>query len=365
MVVLRTLEHIDRGRFEPTVLVVDTDDPSRASPPEFIRRTAALGVPIMRYPVSKMPGLGRALEQLRLGQLIRRSRPDVVHVHTARVAGGRKTVLAAWIARVPVILRTEHNSPTAFGGPDFDSMAQRIADRVTDRFVTVSEHDRAEQISVVGRRPERVVAIHNGIDTAYFSPDVVSPAESQDDGRLTIGTVGRLSQQKGHADLLRAHALLATRGHATRLVIVGTGPCDEGLRRLADELGTAGDVILAGNRSDPRPWMMGMDVAAMPSLHEGLSLTLLELMAMERPTVISDHPGLVEAAIPGETSLVVPRRDPVALADAIERLLRDPDLRRSLGRAGRRHVCAHFTFDRYLAATTHLYESLLGAGHDG
>ncbi|MET0196773.1 MAG: glycosyltransferase family 4 protein, partial [Rhodococcus fascians] len=170
MVILRTLERLDRSRFQPVVLVPGTSDPDRASPAEFIDRVSDLGVDVVEYSVREVRVIGPAIEIGSIARAVRSVRPDVVHLHTCRVEGARKVVVGARIARVPVVLRTEHNSPTAFSKPPLDSPNRRIFDRLTDRVVTVSEHDRSEQIELVGRSPNRVVAIRNGVDHLEFDP---------------------------------------------------------------------------------------------------------------------------------------------------------------------------------------------------
>ncbi len=362
IVLLRLMAGLDREAYAPVLVVPDTDDAHSASPGPLIERTRQLDVPIAHFP--RPPGrvTGRVRELVGLARLFADREVDVVHIHTARVEGARKSTIAARLGRVPVVMRTEHSPPAAFSNPDGSSALRRSADRLTDLIMTVSEYDRREQIDTVGRDADKVRCLHNGVDIERFAPDVVDGDEVarsiSGDGPI-IGGLGRFSPEKGFEFLVRAIGKLHDEGIAARLVLVGSGPLEAGLRSLADDLGLADRVTFAGQQLDPRPFIAAMDVAAMPSLHEGFPLTLLEFMAMERPTVVTDHPGILEATIAGDTSVVVGRGDVDGLADGIRSLLDDPGRRARMGEAARRHVVDNFSLQHYVTSTQAIYDVLL------
>lgn len=363
IVLLRLLVRLNRDRFAPFVVVADGVVESRRSPEQFLSQVDELGVPIVRYFAGTGARAGKLREVFDLRRVLVAARADVVHIHTCRVEGARKIALAAKLARVPVVLRTEHSSPSAFSRMPANTLTRRMSDRLVDLTLTVSENDRQEQISLVGRSPQAVRTLHNGVDVSEYDPSAVVAADygAASRNRLpVIGAVGRLTELKGHADLIEAAALLARDGCAFKLLLVGAGPLEGELRDLASSLGVEQSVDFVGHQVDPKPWIKAMDVAVMPSLHEGFSLSLLEFMSMARPTVVTDHPGLVEA-ITVATSVVVPRSSPSELARAIGELVGDPDRAKAMGAAGRQHVTHEYSLDDYVRDTEGLFEQLLAA----
>lgn len=361
VVIIEFLRRLDPS-FEAAVLVRGYEHTTWTTPPQLVDAIDELGIPVLR-PTTPTHGnrfINRAREWGSTLRLIRRFKPDVVHIHTATVEGCRTQTLVARLAGARVVMRTEHNSPTAHSRKPFATWSRRLSDRLTSTVVTVSEHDRHEQISVVGRRPEQVVCIHNGIDATRFAPRdrparAVSGVEPR--GALVIGTTGRLSEQKGHRYLVAAAAELAAEGLDFDLVIAGDGELRDDLEKQIADLGLGDRVHLVGKIEDVPALLAGFDIAVMPSVHEGLSLALLEMMAMERATIVTDHPGLTEAAVDGVTSTVVPMRAPSAIAAAIRALASDPDRRRAYGVAGRQRVTSAFTHERYMRDVQDLYRN--------
>jgi glycosyltransferase involved in cell wall biosynthesis len=362
IVVLGLLRQLDRQRFNPSVMIPGYDDPWSASPPMFVEQVAALGVPILK---PKHPGYRPVVSTLadvvRMARLFRAARTDVVHIHTARVGGARKATLSARLAGVPTILRTEHNSPTAFTDPAEVNAVQRFFDALTTLIITVSEHDRWEQMHYFARPAHKLYCSHNGVDLARFDAahDVraAKAALGFDPDLPLVGAVGRLDEQKGHRYLIDAAAELLRTAPGVQFVIVGSGALEQKLRDQAAALGVADAVRFAGYQPDPVPYIKAFDIGVMASLHEGFSLSLLEFMAMGKPTVVTDHPGLVEASLDGVTGLVVERRSGPALARGIRQLLDDPERARAMGRAARKRVEAHFTFERFVDDMGALYSA--------
>ncbi len=364
VVLSRVFAGLDRDRFEQVLVVPDTDDPFRRSPQELIAEAELAGVRVEKFRAPGLGVLGQMREFLSAWKLFRRVRPDVLHIHTSRVIGARKLSWAAWCAQVPVIVRTEHNSPTAFSQADLGRRRIRLFDAATDRIYTVSFHDRQEQIELVPRDSAKVVAVQNGVDHHKYSrsnPEVVGLLRPDGvDGDVLAVAVGRLSPQKGFGDLVKAHAELRSRGVSVALAIAGTGELESELRALAKTLGVEGSVWWLGQVDDVRPLLAAADIAVMSSLHEGFSLALLEMMSFGLPTVVTDHPGLREAIVEGSTSLVVPRSNPAELASAIAELVQSEPRRKEMGRAARAHVEAHHTLEAYLARVANEYVELLG-----
>jgi glycosyltransferase involved in cell wall biosynthesis len=168
--------------------------------------------------------------------------------------------------------------------------------------------------------------------------------------------VARLSPEKDIATLLRAARLVADAHPDFRLEIAGAGPCDADLRRLADELNLRGHVQFLGEVGDVPALLARARLFVLPSQSEGISLTVLEAMATGLPVVTTLVGGNPEVVLGDTTGTLVPAADPPALADAIIRLLADPDRAQLMGRAARRRVEANFDVRAMVARYEALYE---------
>jgi glycosyltransferase involved in cell wall biosynthesis len=225
---------------------------------------------------------------------------------------------------------------------------ERAAAYRTDLIVCVGDAE-AQQGRAQGVRG-RYAVVRNGVDLTRFrsaGPATQAVARRHlglpESGPLAV-CVGRLTRQKGQDVLLSAWARVHAQCPRARLALVGGGD----LPLLA-----APNVLLAGPVEDVRAWLAAADVVVLPSRWEGLSLAVLEALAVGRSVVVSDIPGLAEAVGPG-TGVRVPPEEPVALAAALIERLRDPDRTRAEGAAAARHATAfdqRLTFDRLAAET--------------
>jgi glycosyltransferase involved in cell wall biosynthesis len=177
-----------------------------------------------------------------------------------------------------------------------------------------------------------------------------------DPGRPIIGTVGRLIAEKGHTYLAQAMPEIARRHPGVQLLIVGGGPLQAALEREIREC-TDAPTVITGLRPDVPDLLQLMDVFVFPSLSEGSPIAALEAMAAGVALACTDIPALAEIVRDGETGLVFSARDPVALADAVCRLLGDTTLRKALAARARERVRSEFTE----AAMARSYEALYRA----
>jgi glycosyltransferase involved in cell wall biosynthesis len=205
---------------------------------------------------------------------------------------------------------------------------------------------------------DRVIVLDNGVDVAAFGP--AGPAN--DPPRILY--VGVLTPRKGLIDLFRASELLHGRGIHHEVIVAGGRP-DEGPEAEAEVRTAATDAVrfLGPQPHESMPAVYrGADIFGLPSWWEAMPLSMLEAMATGLPVIatkVGDVPRVVE---PHVTGLLVPPRSPEALAEALEPLLRDPDLRARLGAAGRRRVESDLTLRHTLDAVTDLYATLLARG---
>jgi glycosyltransferase involved in cell wall biosynthesis len=286
--------------------------------------------------------IGREVEALRL---------DHIHAHWAT-----HPALAAWVAS------RLSRRPYSFTAHAHDIYVERamLGEKIRSaRFVvTISEVNRRLLEGWYGAAAgTKTVVIHCGADPSVFAPAEKGPpvvggpdATPSAPGRLSIVTVASLQPQKGHRFLVEACALLRDRGWAVRCEFAGEGEERHALEAQVRDLGLGGVVTLLG--ALPRDAVAALvgaaDIVVQPSVvlasgkTEGIPVALMEALAAERAVVASDISGIPELVIDGQTGLLVAPGDPAALADAIERLARDPELRARLGRAGRIRVLAEF-----------------------
>jgi colanic acid/amylovoran biosynthesis glycosyltransferase len=207
--------------------------------------------------------------------------------------------------------------------------------------------------------------IHAGVDPTFFDPTLFDP-ESQVHGDLEhsepiqLITVGRLEWEKGHEYALMALKEVIDTGVEARFTIVGAGEYRDPLQLCVDDLGLGPYVTFLGGVAPSRvaQELATADIAVHASLAEGICNAALEAQAMQVPVACFAAPGMSEAVEDGVTGLVVPRRDHRALADAIIRLARDPELRQKMGQAGRKRVVDLFGLDRQLDEIVSFYEEV-------
>jgi glycosyltransferase involved in cell wall biosynthesis len=168
---------------------------------------------------------------------------------------------------------------------------------------------------------------------------------------------GRLSKEKGHEYLLQAAALVP---HLT-VELAGEGPERPSLEAKARELGIEDRVSFLGYREDVADLLANCDVFVLPSLTEGLPVSVLEAMAASRPVIASEVGGNKEVVVHGETGLLVPPRDAAALADALRRTVCDPAVARQFGVAGKARVEREFSDDVMVRQVSQIYDELLGS----
>ncbi len=222
-----------------------------------------------------------------------------------------------------------------------------------DRYVTPSEHCRAELLRYRYFSPDRIRAIPNGVDTPPDDPDARARvrAEPALGSAPTLIVTSRLHPMKGHAHLLDAVAMRREHFPGLRLIVAGEGAERPKLEARAAQLGLADAVVFTGFRRDVPALLRAADLFVLPSLREGMPNTALEAMAVGLPAVAAAVDGVPEAVIDGESGLLVAPGDPQHLHDAIGRLLTEPALAARLGRTGRQRVLDHFATDKMLAAT--------------
>jgi glycosyltransferase involved in cell wall biosynthesis len=178
------------------------------------------------------------------------------------------------------------------------------------------------------------------------------------DSAPMIGTVSNFRVEKGHRYLLEAAVLVRKTFPDARFVLVGHGPLESALRHQVRQLGLQDHVIFTGARDDAPRLAASFDLFALPSIHEGLSIALVEALAVGTPAVVTSTGGVIEVVSDGINAVVVPPRNPMALGNAIVDLLNDPSRREELSKAGKLRA-GDFDIRRAVARIEQVYTAVL------
>ena len=303
------------------------------------------------------PRLVRAL--LQIARYLRAHRVDVVHTHCS--VPGAVGRLAAWLARVPVVVHTVHGFHAQEGMRWYvrwpSLLVEKALGLMTDTLLTQNRSD----LEMAGRHgigpADRRRLIGNGIDLERFDYAGTRPLPTPP----VILCAARFEPVKNHDLLFDAIERLDARGCDFRLRLVGTGALEDRYRARAREHGLEDRVEFLGYRDDMPDLLAGCDVAVLPSLKEGMPRAVLEAMAVGRPVVGTRVPGTREAIKDGQTGFLVEADDADGFADAVAKLLRDAALRATMGSRGRQVAEEEFD-ERPIAGTLHaLYEERLAA----
>jgi sugar transferase (PEP-CTERM/EpsH1 system associated) len=316
------------------------------------------------FALHKPPGLGLSTH-VALWKLLRRLRPAILHTYNLAAA---EYAFTATLAGVPVRIHAEHGRDAGdpHGKNRKHNLLRRLLVPFIDRYVPVSGDLHHWLKTVVGIPDAKNQLIDNGVDTAHFTPapaPLLSPGPwSGEPAPVVIGTVGRVQDVKNQAALIEAfirlRALAPAEAARLRLVIVGDGPLRAALARQVADAGIGEQVWLAGARSDIADLMRTFSVFALPSIAEGMPVTLLEAMSCGLPVVASRVGGIPELVLENNTGLLVPPNDPQALAEALSLYVRQPALARQHGAAGRARIEARYSIAAMLSGYTSLYDAL-------
>jgi glycosyltransferase involved in cell wall biosynthesis len=308
----------------------------------------------------------------RLAGLIRSTRPDVVHTHTAKAgAVGRVAVVLSGIRPRPVVVHTFHGHVlrgyfgplTAWGF----RLLERILARTTDALVAVSPQVRDDLVRLGVAPADKFVVVRLGIE---LEERVGGNGDARErtrrllgipDDRFVVGWMGRMTAVKRTDDVLLALKGLHERGVPAALCLVGDGPDRDQLEERAHELGIARDCFSLGYQDAVADWYAAFDAMILPSANEGTPVSVIESLAAGRPVVATDVGGVSDVVRDGVDGFLVEAADVDALADRLQELAADPDRRRAMGAAGRERVLHRYAVARLVDDVDRLYRALLEA----
>ncbi len=339
------------------------EGPSVGVPGVHVRRYR----PTLRGTGAPDPRLAKALDVLscNANMVADPIEADVVHTHTwyTNFAGAlaKRLYGCALVATVHSLEPLRPWKEEQLGaGYHLSSWMEKEGLEACDAVIAVSQEMKRDILRCYDLPPRRVTVIHNGVDPAKYHPLDGSEAVAKYHIRKPfVFFVGRLSRQKGVFDLLDAMEQVP---QGTTLVLATGKPDTPGIEdELRRALASSEDVVWIPEMLQD-PDLVGLyneaAVFACPSIYEPFGIINLEAMACETPVVASRVGGIKEVVVDGETGVLVPPGDSVRLGHALEKILEDPKLAARMGKAGRRRVLQHFTWDRIAEKTLKLYRSL-------
>jgi glycosyltransferase involved in cell wall biosynthesis len=354
---LHLAAELDPERFERTLCVTRWDEELAAAPParDAVERMRAAGVRILGVPRRGRLSLAAWLILIRF---LRRERPDLIHAH--KFGSNFWAVLFGRLTGVPAIVAHEHMWSYA------DSTAvRRWLDRAwiargADAFIAVSEEGRRQMIEIEGVAPQAVLYVRNGVpdpppgDATAVRAELGIPADAP-----VVGTLAQLRPEKALDVLVAATSILREEQPEVRVLIAGEGDRRAELEAQIAHAGLTETVLLLGYRQDVPDLLAAFDVGVCCSDFEGGPLSVMEYMGAGLATVATDVGGLPELIHPDETGVLVPPRDPQALAAGLAGLLGDEPHRRELGQNARELRRRDYSLAAWIARMERLYDELL------
>jgi glycosyltransferase involved in cell wall biosynthesis len=303
----------------------------------------------------------------RLRNFIRHKQIDIIHCQLSKDIATLVPAMRLSGERIPIILSKRVGS--LVHKKDF---FHRATYAHVDRVLAISEVIHQNVLDTTPVPPDRVITLHDAIDTGYFSLARVNRQRVRNEfgvgeDMIIVGMVGRFSPGKGHEEFLAAADILRKKYPAVHFLIVGEASYGEQryehkIRTMCLSLGLENVVTFTGYRSDIPGVMSAFDILAFPSHAESFGVVLIEAMAMERPVVSTNCDGVLDIVVDGETGIYVHPRKPMELAFALAKLIEYPAMRERMGKAGRKRVEELFDQKRQIEKIEELYFELTGLG---
>jgi glycosyltransferase involved in cell wall biosynthesis len=299
-----------------------------------------------------------------LYSVFRTNMPSVVHFHMPWAPVCFESILAARLARVPYLIRTEHN-PIMERFSLKQRVKMRILDALVQRIVFVSKGNLERHVKNGARSAEKACVIPNGIDVSKVRSDHSVEWRSQVRTELRLPQtrhlavmVAALSRRKGVLDFVRAAQIACRLEPGLEFVVVGDGPSRREAEELADQLGLLDKIHFVGHRADVAQILVAFDIYVQPSHYEGLSIAMLEALAAGLPMVTTDVDGVADVLPGGLGAVTVEVGDVEGLALGVVKLATDPKCGQELASVSQTRVREHFTNDAMYERYKSLYASM-------
>jgi glycosyltransferase involved in cell wall biosynthesis len=338
---------------------------------KFEQQVKELGIRF--YPVN----MGRRLylKPIRwIKEIIRNNKIDLVHSQGARADFFARLAAKMLKPKVKVV------NTTAVTVESYDVGAlrkgaylffDRFSASYVDRFIVVSDALRRILINTHKIPPDKVIKIYNGIELDEYRPNGKEVGSQKSEVRRefglaknipVIGAIGRMVWPKGFEYLIRSISEIVKNYPMVKVLLVGDGSLKRNLEDLTERIELKDRVIFTGFRRDIKEILSAVDLLVIPSLQEGFPMITLEAMAMAKLIVATNIDGITEQITDGVDGILVPSKNPSALAKAVTQVLNDKELARTMGLSARKKVEQEFSVEKMVSETEKAYLSLLQAG---
>ena len=295
----------------------------------------------------------------KLYKLLKHHKIDLIHTHA--YAAGTIGRISAFLAGVSVIISHNHSVYVHFNR--YFHFVEWALSHITDRIICISNIVKKFANETQGISTKRLIVIHNGIDNVRPVPVEAAIELKEELGippeHTVIGTITHMQEHKGVLYLVQSASSLLRSRKDLVFLLVGNGKQEGELKKLCINLKVEKSVVFTGERSDIPEILSIIDVFVLPSIREGLGLSILEAMACGKPVIATDVGGIPEVVKDGVSGILVPPKDPEALKDAILELLDDKGKQETMGCNGKRICDESFNSSTMVNKIEHLYDSLI------
>jgi len=361
---LLTVINLDKVRYQ-TVLV---SGPSIGSEGEIETKARRLGADLTIIPelVREISPVVDLKALWKLYRFIKKGKYDIVHTHSSKA--GVVGRLASRLAGVPVIIHSPHSHIFYGYYGSFMSLVfvwtEKILALFTDRIFTLTSIGKREHTQYGVGPPSKFTVVYSGVPlTPFLNVNLDRNQKRREFGLnehdMLCIFVARLAPIKGYQYLISAIPQVLKAVPTARFVLVGDGELREALEQQALDLGVTNNIIFTGLRDDVPELLAMSDLFVLSSINEGMGRVLVEAMAVGLPAVATRVGGVPDVVVDGGTGLLIPPRDPDALAEATIALLKDEDMRRRMGEAGRDRVDPDFSLEEMVRKIESVYEELI------
>ncbi len=316
----------------------------------------AQGIPCEMLPWGQVRNLPGAVYQL--WRRVKEAPNPVLQSHGTR--SDLVAIIVAWLTRSPLVISNHAWHPAEFKRKVLEAIRARLM-RAAKLVISVSKTTHEETLER-GVPRERCMALYSGVD---LEPYQAAPTKAEarkilglDQDAFLVGNIARLWPEKEQSSLIEAAGLLAEKRPGLQWMIVGDGPLGDALRTQIKDAGLEDVVLMPGYLEDFVTVLAALDAFAFPSSAEGTPMVIYSAMAMGVPIVASPVSGVGEILVDGETGVFVPPANAQALADAIDRLMEEPEVAATLGNAAREACYTNYSAAASIKRLESIYEQL-------
>lgn len=356
--VVEIAETIDSAAYEPYIVC-----------PDELSSLFKEMLPALHENIFAIPQLNitRPKTLFTFGALLRRLQPDILHCHLYNA-----TRYGAPIAKIvghTVVIETGHlverwrTGYKKFVSNLLDSFLSLFVDRAIAVSSPVQEYFQKHKKYAA----KKVITLHNWCDLDYFSPEKFDPStrlghrkkENIPQDAPVIGIIGRLEEQKGHKYFFKILPKLIAEHPDIHVLVIGEGSLEQDLRLMAAQSNILTNTHFLGFRSDIAELLAIIDILVLPSLFEGMPLTLIEASAMGVPMIASRVDGSSDVVVEGETGFLVEAQNTGELRARLHTLITNPDLRRSMAKNAAQYAREKFDMKKQIVQLEDVYRSVV------